>query len=1719
MTDSTTPPLTSEGSFTTDLRGVHYDFLKDRIPHWFTQASTQRQTELGSHELQLPNWYRSATPEQRKALADSHRRFRETLNSVDSSLGQIKDVFEFAEQPLKDAIKATFNLDLDVKNVYFARKYGLKGRDDLYGVFIFDQQHDPRLNTEYRGISLLEAALANFGPDEEKPLACNDCQIITTWGSYDDIFPTFETLKSQAVDIAPHAFAKLCRTLDLGAKYQQHIKDLVQPEDDSERKALEQALEEHLQQQLAVATEAGRLQLAIGTHGGIEQGIGGGVYRMLQQVLGNDGSATLDGRPVTFAALKLFDIELVGPLLIGPNRKEANQVERLAVYLPNDPRQPLKEYASSGEFMVDLRTRLHSAEFRRYFSQFVPVRQQGVFISQLSALYNTTNLSLHADYPLQTRPAKLPMGEAAIEGEVWQQLRENAINRICNDARAVAVPTDDEDRAARMERLQSYFDAANSVFNLAAFVVPVIGPIMLTMGAAQLCDEVFEGIEAYERGEPKEMWAHLASVALNVAFVGTGAAVLPKVQVSSVVDSLKQVRLADGKQKLWKPDMAPYKASVTLPTEATPNEQGLHAHEGQTVLPLDGDHYLVEQGTVDGQYRIKHPTRAGAYSPELTHNGQGAWHHEAEHPQTWEGATLMRRLGPMAQGLSDAELEHVRQTSGVNDDVLRRVHAKGEPVPAILLETLKKFRAHGEAVKVAEGIDKSPYSVYAAPLAVELPGWPAHKAIEAFSADQLNGPSTQYGNPDASAQNTLQVTLSDVMSGRLLERIITFLSEDEIKALLPHYTPNTTEQRIAALRDRLQEQALKARARITDSRYAERQAPADQAVAVVKRDFSGLPASMIQELLIDATPAELSRLNSERRVPLRIAEGARRLQQQVRLSRAAEGLSMEALANKDTETLALNTLAALPGWSSDLRIEVREGDLEGELRASVGPEDASERKVLVRRGDGRYEARTDRDEHLHGIDDLFSSLQHALPDRHRKAIGLPEVSQGAQLKAKIIEHQLSPDQLRPLLKMQPRRNPFFRAPMRLSGERIGYPLSDHPDVPQWHKRLRARIRKLYPTMEEAELEQHVATMVAEGDELLRLREREFGGLFNTLRNWQRELLESASAQERSTRAFRRKQRARKAISEALLEAWRYEGPLDFDNTGLPQGQYLDLSNVKLYDQLDELPPLAANFDHVTYLNVSGTGIVDNANGFLRNFKRLRKLDMSNNELVELPENLGRMVRLTDLDLSDNLIKLDPPAVAQLRQLQHLRYLGLEVNPLELSPDISQMPDLQRVLLAVTGIDGWPVGVFDQPRPRTFYLDLSGNEIRNIPQVARGTAQAEIVARTVISEEPAAISAQNLQRVRDYAESVGFDPVRPIPAQGVLDSSRWTAGLTEQQWKAKQNAWADLEREAGSEAFFRELRKLSQSADALSKDEKAKAELCDRVWQMIEAAVANKELRTTLFNMATAPGTCVDASSLLFNTMGVEVLIYQAYELGKIDLTEARLLELARGKSRLDELGKIASERVEALQAEGFHHVEFDELGAPVPHYDAAGNLLDDIDHVEIHLTYPTQLAERLDLPWQSREMAYRATQVTQQMVEDAYVRVLAKEEGSLLQAQLAEQPFWENYLHQVYAQEIKALRARGEQLLDLQAAQQEWLDTDSGVHKIYWRSEITRLAKLLGKPASEVKPGTVMSDAEYTAEMSDLGVREKALMFKLTGEAMQRHKLQRVEVPFKVEGL
>lgn len=93
-----------------------------------------------------------------------------------------------------------------------------------------------------------------------------------------------------------------------------------------------------------------------------------------------------------------------------------------------------------------------------------------------------------------------------VDGEVFSHAQAQVQARIYDDARFIAVPTDEEDRLSRHKRLQDMQSAGLELLGLAAFVAPVLGELLLAVSAVQLLDEVYEGYQDWRLGDRQGHW-------------------------------------------------------------------------------------------------------------------------------------------------------------------------------------------------------------------------------------------------------------------------------------------------------------------------------------------------------------------------------------------------------------------------------------------------------------------------------------------------------------------------------------------------------------------------------------------------------------------------------------------------------------------------------------------------------------------------------------------------------------------------------------------------------------------------------------------------------------------------------------------------------------------------------------------------------------------------------------------------------------------------------------------------------------------------------------------------------------------------------------------------------------------------------------------------------------------------------------------------------------
>ncbi len=807
-------------------------------------------------------------------------------------------------------------------------------------------------------------------------------------------------------------------------------------------------------------------------------------------------------------------------------------------------------------------------------------------------------------------------------------------------------------------------------------LVPGLGEAMLGIMIAQMLAEVAEGIEDWSKGDKEEASAYFNGVLINfaqLALMGAGHGLpgvqLTPIKVSPFVEGLKPVEVA-GKQRLWNPDLTPYQQSVTLPKDGVVGGKGLYRHLDQDLLRLGDKCYEVKQDPSTGEHRLQHPSRADAYQPLLEYNGAGLWKTELDQPLEWDRRQLLQRLGASVDGFTDETLEQILAVSGVHENTLRRLHVEHETPPALLTDTLKRFKAYADAEACAEQILADRVGQEWADLAVrfmtELPGWPEGKAIEVFKGPGLSGAAFKEGYADALPADTLQLTWQDLITGALPARVVGFLDEQALRETLGQWFSGDKTARTKALRDRLAEQARGSKRRLFDKLYERRERAEDPRVSLLKGHESSLSTSVAQALVEHAPPSDLQHWAEKQRVPLRLSHQAREAAHQLRVARAYEGLYLGELHNTDTERLELHSLTALPGWPSDLRLEIREFSFSGRLHDSLGPDDAPTRKVLIRGEDGRYEARDAGDEHLHGADNLYAAVLHALPDTQRAALGF-EIHDAAGLEQAVKSKPLDRAVFEPILRDNPVLKPSYDpSVMRLRGGMRGYA----QQVPHGMG-LRRRARALYPGFTSEEVETLLADL-GQGEgaahEGLAVLEAEFNQLNRTMQRWMNSPTESFRFSPEGVAEWH----ARNNIYKALRQCWQRTGPEGIEATGVVRPQALNLDNIpKLGRLLETLPKLEANFDHVTRLSLRGGQLRAGHMSFLDSFHQVRYLNLQDNLLTAVPQAVGDMRHLSHLFLDGNKIELDASAVDRLKNLTRMTSLRLSGNPLKLIPNISR----------------------------------------------------------------------------------------------------------------------------------------------------------------------------------------------------------------------------------------------------------------------------------------------------------------------------------------------------------------------------------------------------------------------------------------------------------------
>ncbi|NWA03033.1 dermonecrotic toxin domain-containing protein [Pseudomonas gingeri] len=1742
----------------------HQAFIASRIPAPLKHPGSACLKALARLEPSLPPWYAQAAVALRTDFEKSQHDRCVSQHELEAILARILPLERFAEPLLKEAIHKTFGLELDVRQTYFVRRMQRRRASSLGGLLDFSAG-DPQVRHWYWDITLLEAALHNFVAAEAAKAPAEGSEFITHDHNSGGVRMTY--IREHELPLRPERFAALCRMLDLGGRYQAHLNAVLNPVDVGQKQRLRQTWVLHLRNELREAVHLARMK----------DDIPQDAYRMLLQWLADLGDMRLDGHGVRPLRLRMLGVDLSDILLFGAGH--GGTLQRCVAYVPGDDRQPIRHYASTTAFMIELRTRLHGAGYRRFFSRFIPIREQAAFFSALKKRLDPADRhdmwddyrldpGLRVGLELVERPLRVD-SRAALE-RVLADACELKIGRMLGDARSLAVPTNDEDREARIARFMAMFDAGMDVLNLLVFV-PGLGQVMLLAMATRMLHEVYSGVEAWEAGETREAWAHLLGVAMNVVFIGGVGAVLPHVDTSAFVDSLVPVSLREGVMRLWKPDLRPYEHQPLLPSGALPDKLGAHDYLDDYYLPLEGRYYRLQADEHwPGGYRARHARAdelVNPYAPVFRSNGAGGWRHELDAPLSWDDERLFARLGPEAASLDGLSARRIMDLCGIDADVLREVQQNVRLPPALLGDTVTRFvldRELGRLVQRLQAGGASSGSLDELHMEMQLLTsdrvWPRSKVLRL-----LNGSGRllqEYPENIDAGIPRIEVRWPGLDADGLLEQVLRQLDEAQIRTLLREEFGLGTvslSARVATLRQRLAGEAVRRRADLFDSHYYHRTAPVrdEPGVAVLHREFPRLPVRVAQELARQADSRELQQFDAGR-VPLRLAEEARHYLRTVHQVRLYESLYLDSVNQDEAYRVVLPMLEQLPGWSEDVRIEIRDGAFDGALLASVGPRSASINRVLIR-DQGLYEACDEVARDLHGSDDLYAAILHALPDAERIALGFPHVGQGGQLKQAL---RALPTLPREQLVVPPvaSGNP----PMRLAAGRSGYvpdeegmaSVSAGPDreviqlaravypsrewrtmgrllgmentgavaAPRRNPELIKLAREVYPAHSWEAVERFLGQEQA--DDLVfsgRLGELwiEYQHLSQHLDSW----IWTPSYYRQGRHFMAVSDTTRRLVAEEIKRCWRRETPAARGTQGALPGSRLRLDNHRV----GTLPALTADFSHVSELSLNSVGVSGDIDGFLRRFSGVRWLTMSANELGALPPAIAAMGGLTKLILPDNGIVLTAQTAGQLARLTHLQLLTLEGNPLGHPLDLSALTGLRGLGLQRTGLTALPVGL--ERLASLEILDLSDNTLGIAPDVSSLTRlQSLHLRRTGISQWPTGFEhCPDLQSL-----DLSHNAISHIPAsvetllRALRPAQRWATNLL-------GNPLTGAARVTGLQLGLSgvvESVPLPDATDAslwlegIAVEQQASR---NALWQALNEEPGSGDFFKVIQSLTISADFTAAASrpALMSRVWRMMDAIAGNSELrGRVLRLSAETDTCADGMadifSNLD--FEVLLEQAQALADPVARGVELLKLAKSKARLQALGRVADGEyrrqlaleqppDEVEIHLAYRIGLTQKLELLAQPEAMIFRAmSNVTPQQIEDAGRVVLAAEaDGGLARALLAlEPPFWREFLEQQHAAELKLnsefYYARLEALEALKDKLDEWIEPGRGTEaeRAGLREAITQLAADLDIAPDQLFSGQPMSERLYREVLEAIAEGQGAMLRRLTQEALDR---------------
>ncbi|MGY2045737.1 NEL-type E3 ubiquitin ligase domain-containing protein [Pseudomonas pergaminensis] len=1510
----------------------------------------------------LPSWLVEAEPATLAALEKAHGDSEKPRRQLEQLLEQVQPLYLFCAERLHTFLlsKGVETIDVEHDQLELPKRTISAPTPPLNG---------PLIETiRWEKHSLIKAAMQNFDAAQAR----------------DDKRPPLARVRSGEtqqvlVGITGQQFMSHCRELDLGEAYQRHLREVFSLPHPSEAA---QTMGLGYNPAAVTIGKSKCLDMQIDLHiACAKEHVSAATAERLLKLIKADRPANElaylapQDKPLRWQGLNLHDACLWSVLVVSDDSPGKLGGGSFLVYMPNEPVRPWYEYERLEDFKLYLRLKLQVASYRSFFAGYL---DEFVRLDFFQRFEQDKSLGSMESVPVNSN---------------FSGFYFNAyVGKVQRDALALAPPTVLVDKDADEARWLGYLEAGLDVLNVAAFVVPVLGQLMMGVAVGQLLGEVFDGIEDWTHDDKAEALHHLAnigeSLAAMAAFAVGGRVVgTLKARMSSAgfFSKVEAVTRTDHRPGLWRPRLAPYSQTLPEPLPWVADSKGVVQSKGQSWVKFDGATYAITFDPGIGKWRINHPLRPSAYRPPLNHNYRGGWQHIYEQPEQWNDLRYnLTRLDPSLDEWSPEDTEAMAQITDLNIPRVRRLALEHEPLPQRFQDCVMRFKQHQRVADLmgqlergeVPSADTARIQMLAIPL---MPGWPRGRFIELLDEHEHLLESYPDVSPFDYEDLSVHLTQSQLKGGQVMPTVLQALTDEERSTLLGEAV--TLDEAPALLGRRLLPTLKSQQSVLTQRLYLDLEGDPQGELVPLKKAFPPLSNRLAWELLTDAPYAQRRHLRTLGRVPLALAERAREAVTLMQEDHALTGLYLPGQAQASTRRLALGLMQDLPGWPRDLCLQLRQQRVDGELVAQVGEPTASVRHTLVQTGEGFQAfdpAHQPLAERVEGPYGFYQALVDSVPNRHRAAMNLQGNAAPQRLLTRL-RLRTQDQRARVAAYLQPEWVPAEPEPVPCIQ---GAPAA----LPSLVPALMRKMRKLYPLTEDAQLAGIVQS--AGADHLSRAKavealEQQFAALHRGLKIWRSD----RSAYDPKVMPRWDYRFSRYQVAQAIEQGWKGMTRLfDHQRRSVPA---LSLDGM-LHDPLPTLPT-QVNFEHVRLLSLGKMALADTAAYFLKHFKNLMSLNMAHNRVSRIPQVLSLMPQLEYLCLANNALLLDEYSRNTLAGLRSLQVLNLSNNPLMDPPDVSGMFVLRELMLRNCRLTEFPKGVSRLPYLEN--LDLRENDISVLPE---WLFQAPRSYTQVVNLRHNPLDVRSQQLLKDYRTTHGVgmgyleDDIARMTEQKARDL--WLADERVAGFSEKDHTWTGLRDELGCDGLFNLLAQLGGTADATQ----VREDMDRRVWRVLEAASRDTELREEIFERAATPLNCDDAAAVSFSNLEVLVEIREASRLvASGQLTAGPLLKLAKGLFRLDQLERLA-------YAHSLEHPDADPL--------------------EVSLAYRTGLVNRFHLPGQPTHMRFSSLGgVTMKHLDEAENLVKSAELSSRLLNYLVQLPFWTEYLKRTHAARFEVL--------------------------------------------------------------------------------------------------